>query len=98
MDGHEFEFNGLDISIFVVFFKIEKHNFKVFRPNYNQYETLCCERAVCVLVSSSPGQFGGCLLSGFKPLLVGLQRQDVLILQLPLGRTVTQLDGERVLS
>lgn len=45
----------------------------------------------------SPGQLGGRLLPRLEPLLVGLQLQDVLLLQLPLGRTVAQLDGQRVL-
>lgn len=50
------------------------------------------------LRQASPGQLGGGLLSGLEALLVGLQLQDVLLLQLPLGRTVTQLDGQGVLA
>lgn len=50
------------------------------------------------LCKGSPGQLSGGLLSRLEALLVWLQWQDVLLLKLPLGWTVTQLDGQRVLS
>ena len=45
----------------------------------------------------SPRELGGRLLPRLEPLLVRLQRQDVLLLQFPLGWTVAQLDGQRIL-
>ena len=44
----------------------------------------------------SPREFGADLLPRLQPLLVRLHGQDVLLLQLSFGRTVTQLDGQGV--
>lgn len=52
--------------------------------------------AVANVEKRSPRELGGRLLARLEPLLVRLQGQDVLLLQLPLGRTVAQLDGQRV--
>lgn len=44
----------------------------------------------------SPCEFGADLLPRLQSLLIGLHGQDVFLLQLSFGGTVTQLDGQRV--
>lgn len=46
----------------------------------------------------SPCEFGANLLPGLQSLLICLHGQDVFLLQLSFGRSVTQLDGKRVFA
>lgn len=63
--------------------------------NHALFTWIQVEKNACGL-PVSPCEFGANLLPRLQSLLIRLHGQDVFLLQLPFGRSVTQLDSKRV--